>query len=355
MKSDRIAVIGAGGGGSACAVGFSLDGFKVSLCGRSFSQGKRAEIEFTGEVGEGTVSLGSVTSNIKEAIEDAGTIFVIVPAFAQKEVARQLFQTVTRKQIVVFAPGACASIESRFLLDKVDLIGELLTIPYGGRVGKRGLVDISAPMRALGTKMRAASFPASNNDRFLEAFTETINVKPAANVIETGLLNPSSLVHPSIMLLNLGSFENKSSMFSELRDGYTSSAERLVQLLDVEKQSVCKAFGVASLSLNEVYQEFAGLRLDLSGRRMDETKRGIYSIQERFVTEDVPYGLVLISSLAKLVRVETPLIDSVVRVFSAARGENYFETGRNISNMSIEGFSKSELLTLVQNGPTADS
>jgi opine dehydrogenase len=50
-------------------------------------------------------------------------------------------------------------------------------------------------------------------------------------------------------------------------------------------------------------------------------------MRNRYVTEDVPYGLVLYSILGKKVGVKTPVIDSLIELAGAVNEENYREIG----------------------------
>ncbi|MFI5420170.1 MAG: NAD/NADP octopine/nopaline dehydrogenase family protein [Nitrososphaerales archaeon] len=351
---SKITIVGAGGGGSACAVGLRLRGFDVSLFSRNLASrprlGKNREIEYRGDLGDGIISVNA-TDNIRDAIHEAELILVIVPAFAQSDIASLLFEHVKRKQIIVFAPGACASLECRLLLQRIEVVGELLTIPYGGRIQSNEILDVSAPMLERGKVMRTASFPGSEIGKIVDTLKGVLETKQASNVVETGILNPSSITHPSIMLFNLGSFERKDPNFSELNDGLTSASSNLIEDLDSEKMNVCKSLNVASPSIAEVFGEFASRRLYTEKERSLTTSEKVYSVQRRFVEEDVPFGLVLISSLAKLANTKTPLIDSAVRIFSSALNVDLISTGRNLKSMGVSGLSVDQLSFMLNNGP----
>jgi opine dehydrogenase len=47
-------------------------------------------------------------------------------------------------------------------------------------------------------------------------------------------------------------------------------------------------------------------------------------LHNRFITEDIAYGLVTWADLGDLAGVETPLMDAVVRIASSIHGVNYF-------------------------------
>ena len=87
------AVIGAGNGGIAMAGYLSLIGYKVNLFNRTFENIlpliERPRIRLTGEI-EGEGELNTVTSNLREAIEDADIIMVTVPAMGHYALAKDM-------------------------------------------------------------------------------------------------------------------------------------------------------------------------------------------------------------------------------------------------------------------------
>ena len=60
------------------------------------------------------------------------------------------------------------------------------------------------------------------------------------------------------------------------------------------------------------------------------------------MTEAVPYGLVLRSSAARRAGVETPVTDSVIKLFSALKEEDYFKTGRTLDSLGFVGMGVEE-------------
>ena len=59
------------------------------------------------------------------------------------------------------------------------------------------------------------------------------------------------------------------------------------------------------------------------------------SLKVRYLTEDIPTGLVPLSSLGKFFNVPTPIIDSLITFADALLSTNYKKTGRTISNCGV--------------------
>jgi hypothetical protein len=84
---------------------------------------------------------------------------------------------------------------------------------------------------------------------------------------------------------------------------------------------------------------------------MIETDKGfIPNLSHRFFVEDIPFGLVIIKSIAILLNVKTPNIDKVLFHFQKImdkefisydnkKGKNYSESA-SILNFGIDGLSK---------------
>jgi len=56
----------------------------------------------------------------------------------------------------------------------------------------------------------------------------------------------------------------------------------------------------------------------------------------RYLTEDVPYAMVLISQLGDLVRVETPVIDAHVTLASLLNQTDYWKEGRTLKKLGLD-------------------
>lgn len=97
----KIAVLGAGNGGCACAVDLTLNSFDVTLCSAYRPSHikpllQKGGIEYSGELGEGFVKL-KVTTSLKEAAVDADIIIIVTPSSVHEHYARLLVSVLNKR------------------------------------------------------------------------------------------------------------------------------------------------------------------------------------------------------------------------------------------------------------------
>ena len=74
------------------------------------------------------------------------------------------------------------------------------------------------------------------------------------------------------------------------------------------------------------------------------------SLRHRYVEEDVGYGLVPLAALGSLAGVETPVIDALVTLASAAVGVDFRNNGLTLERMGLAGLTPAQLKQFVQTG-----
>ncbi len=77
---------------------------------------------------------------------------------------------------------------------------------------------------------------------------------------------------------------------------------------------------------------------------------GPSSMKGRYVTEDVPYGLVPTAQLAGRFNVDIPIIDATIKLASLINQTDYYKEGRLLEELGIADQSKEELAEILQEG-----
>ncbi len=178
---------------------------------------------------------------------------------------------------------------------------------------------------------------------------------PGDNVIKTSLDNVGSIFHPAVTVLNAGRIESTSGDFEYYTDGISPSVSLILEKMDKERVSVAEALGFRAMTA----REWLYIAYDSAGRTLFEAMRnnrgydGIMApktLLHRYITEDVPMSLVPIASLGKFCEVETPAIDAVILLASILHGKNYWQCGRTVEKMGLEGMTLKDLQSFIIEG-----
>jgi opine dehydrogenase len=86
---------------------------------------------------------------------------------------------------------------------------------------------------------------------------------------------------------------------------------------------------------------------------MDDTVADIAgpsSMKDRYITEDVPYGLVPTAQLAHKFDVDIPIIDATIKLASVINQTDYYHQGRSLGELGIADLSQEELTGILRDG-----
>jgi len=359
-----IAVLGGGHGAHAVAGDLSLAGFKVNLCEHpSFEASfkptlERGEVEVLGRARTGVARLAKATTSFKEALEDVDIVFLVVPSFGHRLFAESMAPYLRDGQLVVLMPGNAGTLEVAKVLRQMGvkrrvLLAETATLPYGCRlVGPaRVMIYVKAVLNPLGT------LPAKQVGEALDLLRPLYPAMvEAANVLEAAINNPNPVTHPVAAVFNAGRIEYSRGEFYLYREGITEGVVRAYDAVDEERRALCRRLGV------KFYEPPPGLPKEDRDIRMGTFfgpgslmdagyhMKGPTTTRDRFVTEDVPYGLVFMESLGSMIGVPTPVISSVITLLSAFNGEDYRALGRTVEKLDIAGLTVEELRLLLHEG-----
>jgi len=376
MEKDLVAVLGGGNGGHAVAANLSLNGYKVNFFelpqfAESFERVLRTkEIRIEGVSIDGTAKLNLATTDIQQAIKDAEVLFVVTPAFGHKAMAETCAPFVQDGQIIVLMPGSGGSLEfvKIFKQKKVKreiTFAETSTLPYGARLKSSGHVSIFIHTVILPTGV----FPSKRTNEVIPKLKQFYpSISPAKDVMEAAINNPNPVVHPVATLLSATRIEHAKGEFYLYAEGMTPSVARAYESLNQERLSICRALGYQlyhwdnlefrDYNLGETEEE---CRYRILNTSMDAAfgKDGIYAgikmkgpehMKDRYVTEDVPYGMVLLSTLGNLLGVPTPTHDAVIQLSSVVNRTDYWRTGRGMKELDLSKWDKKGLKKFLKEG-----
>ena len=362
--SIRYTVIGAGHGGKAMAAHLALMGFSVTLYNRTPENVRlikiRGGIELESYLGgpQGFGQLASVTSDMAEALAEADVIMVVVPSSAHADVARVAAPHLKDGQIVVLHPGrTLGAIEfSKVLRDNSCTsevtVAEAETFIYASRSEGPTQVRIWSIKDAVSL----AALPATATARVLEAMALAYpQFIDGVDVLHTGLNNMGAIFHPALTILNAARIESSGGEFQFYMDGVTPSTARVLEVLDRERVTVAAAMGIRA----RAGMEWLKMAYNADGEDLYEAiqnqqgYKGIMApntLRHRYITEDVPMSLVPMASLGQRYGVSVRGMDSIIRLACFIHRTDYWQRGRTVDKLGIDGLSVSELTHYVREG-----
>jgi opine dehydrogenase len=363
MSSRRIAVMGGGNGARSVAAHMTLAGHRVTLFEFERFHAEVAAIFETGSIDisgkalTGTARLRRTTHQIAEAINDAELILIVVPAVAHGAYAEVLAGHLRSGQHVLLVPGTLGSLEFiKGIRDRgcrADItVSELNTLPYAARIdGPRSVhVYHNKPIIGLGV------FPATRTEEVFDLFRDLYSgAYRFRDVLEAGLANGNSIIHPLGVLMNAGRIEYARGEFYYYEEGITASTARAMEKLDDERLAVGSKLGLnLSRHCENLHAVEYGPRGDLwevlKGSKSLTQIKGPTSVTNRYVTEDISIGLVCWSQLGQMLGVATPLMRATVELGIAVSGVDYWETGRTMHRCGIDGMTAGELCEYARGG-----
>ena len=362
MKEDKVVVMGGGAGAHAEAFELARKGLRVNMCEapdlkKSFGATLAGEIKATG-IMEGVAKLNLATTDFQEAMRGIKTIFIAVPSFAHRIFASYCAPYLEDGQIIVITPGTCGSLvfakELRERGIKKDItIAETVTLPYGARI--QGPAHVGIFVKTVNNPVGV--FPAKRTNEVVHYLRQFYpEFTPLSNVLEAGLNSTNPVVHPPATLLNVGRFEYATE-FWLYKEGMGPSSVKLMGTLMNERAKIGKAFGfnletgdpLMKRGKEALREFFAGVFGDNSFE-VGYLMKGPLSLEDRYVTEDVPYGLVLWESLADMVKLKVPTITAVIEIFSAISGVDFRKHGRTAEELGLSRLSLPQITEFLYEG-----
>ncbi|MDR7549598.1 MAG: NAD/NADP octopine/nopaline dehydrogenase family protein [Armatimonadota bacterium] len=363
----HVAVLGAGNGGVAAAADLGVRGFRVALCNRSRERLepflRLGAVEMTGALGDATVPVARITTDVAEAVEGADVVMLTVPAPGQAYYAEALARSLTSDQLVVLNASNTGSAlhVARTLAARgappVTIV-ELNSLTYICRMASPTKVNITGPARTV----RAGVLPSRHRADALRRFGRYYpQVEPVQTVLASSLANLNAVLHPPGMLLNAGGIEHTAGQFFYYYEGTTPAVARAIDAVDRERRAVAAAYGIQTPTFLDFFYRagytsrraweagsvFEALRDSVPNRYIKAPP----NLEGRYIQEDIGFGLVPLQAFARAAQVAVPTVDAFVHLASTATGVNYVQAGLNAERLGIAGATREAVEHLAETGP----
>jgi hypothetical protein len=316
-----------------------------------------------------TIRLGrphTISCDPSQVLPDSQLVILALPAFAHQAVLGQIAPYLDDGVWLGAIPARGA-----FDLCAWDALGEkcfsltlfgLQSLPWACRITEYG-----RSVKILGAKARLdlAAWPTTQAALLSQSLGELLGIRldPASSFLSLTLAGTGQLIHPGILYGRFHDWDGsplaEAPLFYQGVDAYTAAVlEQMSAEVQQLRQALQGRFPSLDLSavrplaewLRRSYPDdildssslqamfntnrsYAGLRLPVQPQTV-RMQSGLPSegllpdFQSRYLSEDVPFGLVATRGIAELAGVATPAIDRVIQWAQARLDQEYLVDGK---------------------------
>jgi len=367
MTQPICAVIGAGLGGTALVAAMGLSGYRMRL--HDLNDARLVEIRKHGGIDveglyTGFARAELVTPLLAPAVDGADIIIVCTGSTHHAEVTRLLAPLLLDGQTILLVQGGTGgSLVVRNELARarcraqVD-VAEVDNYPFSLSWPRPTAMRFTIRKEAL----QIAALPAARGPAVLSKLAAAFPQAVAApNTLHTGLNNANAILHVANMVANAGRLESAGNGYRFYAEGYTPYAIKVLEAVSAERLGVARALGVELPSIHDWLLDayrLGGDDLAETFRRLTYEATGPYqwtptpkSMDHKYVTEDVPCGLVAMAALGDAVGVATPVIDGLIALSSTMLGRDFTREARTLSALGLTGTTVAEIKSIFELGP----
>lgn len=360
--SDSVVILGGGNTAFAVAANLTHKGHEVTLWEiPSFEHTLEPirdlqQIRLLGVAETGPARIHRLTTDISQALEASDLVLVVVPSYAHEPFIEACTPHITSNHTVVLMPGNLGSLAwARSLRDSggaLPTLAEVDTAPYVCRKTEPDTATIWGVVTGLGLGVLPSDRTEAVRGRLDRLFP---GVQTYPDVAACGLSAMNPVVHPAGLLLNAGRIERSRGEFYFYDEGITETVSKVIMKVDDERRAVGAAVGYELLPANEAFH-VAGfgpkgdLWATINGSRMLTTLKAPGSLDTRWLTEDIPFGLATWSSIGSQYGVETPTIDAFVDIGSIVVGFDGWKAARDVEALGIKNLNRDQLSAYLRSG-----
>ncbi len=344
----KIAVLGAGNAGCAISADLTLKGHEVTLIKTSHSlhdDNYEYLVNHNGEMildefgNHKTAYIDRVTRNIDE-IKGKEIVIIYIQTNYHEELLQRIAPYIEDDQLLLINPGYLSTAYVLKYINKRIIVAEAESSFIDGRIIYPGYfrVGFRNVRNPIGIYPKSRSEEAMKR---LDLLRE--NCVYLGSVVEAALHNPNMIVHTVGSILSIPRIEKAKEEFCLYHEAYTRDNPitwRIVEALDEEKKNVLEKLGFERLSYvnackyrNSLDDSIDAREVFLEYAEMETRAKGPTKVDSRYITEDVPQGLVLLETLGKTLNVNTPICTALIEIASAALDKNYRREGRSIYSL----------------------
>lgn len=370
-RNSVLAICGGGNAGHALAIVTSrnFNGDVVWLAGSEekaavlrqgvFSAGG---LQSTGAIVGRASRIRAISANPAEIIPQADIVLIAVPAFAHAPLLAQISPYLKSDVLIGSLPARSGfEFEATHHIPGIApeggrILFGLQTLPWSTRVQKPGtLVNFGS----IKSQILMATLPHLHAPDLALRLTQLFGtqIRATANFLNMTLGNPGQIIHPGLMYGVFGGWDGRPYTEAGVPHFYAHTSPEAGAFVEQLSADICRAaraveaHSAGALDLSGVLSIHDWLRISYPTQTKDmstvascfctgplqmrkapvvESAPGAFTpnYSYRYLSEDVPYGLVVSKAIAQLAEVSTPAIDVLLRWAERKLKKRFLVRGR---------------------------
>jgi len=348
----KIAMVGAGNAGCAVAADLTLKGHEVTLIKTSHAMHDDNFNYLLDNNGEMTLNeFGEIkTANIAKLTRDLSQVkgneivVIYIQTNFHEQLIKRLAPYLEDDQIILVNPGYLSTAYiMKHCKGKNLIIAEAESSFIDGRIMKPGYFQVGFR----NVRNPIGIYPSSRKEEAIKKLDEMQERFVYLNsVVEAALHNPNLVVHTVGSVMSIPRIEMAKEEFCMYHEAYTRNNTctwAILEALDNEKMDVLEKLGFERLSYVEACKYRNSLDdkenakdVFLNYAEMPTRAKGPVRVDSRYISEDVPQGLVMLEALGKSLNVPTPVCSSLIEIATVALGRCMRAEGRTPEKLGTE-------------------
>ena len=294
----------------------------------------------------GFAKLDRICDTTAEALKDAEAVLIEVDILELEKKFSAMIPEFARGAVVhVQSHGYWPAARLTPLLRKAGREDVLVTEAPAPTHAARIEGTVVTP-KGLRSGIRIATVPASRTAEALAVMKPLFpHFAAATSVLQTGLENLNLIVHPAMVLPNIGAMERAKAdgrKFGFYQEGVVPSAGVLGDALDAERKQVCEAYGVEHTPMAKAIEQYYGFA---SNNFFEAMHNPVYKsfppfqpdIWRVWASDDLRYAVVPCVQLADQAGIAVPLHRGFAEILGVLLGVDPWKCGPSLADMDLEG------------------
>ncbi len=301
-----------------------------------------------------------ISNNAADVIPDSNLIIMPVPSLAYESLLKEIEPYIGSGTVIGATPGMGGfdwALKQIFRKKYDDIIAfSMVPMPWNCRIieyGQEVEVKVQKEPLSFACNRSSSEIRRKLQKMFINIFGLDTNILD--HLLSITLFPANSVIHPARLYglfkdYKEGKVYKRNPLFYEDMDDFSTEC---IQTVSDELQNICRSIEEKSsvkllrdvLPINEsILNVYPGKIKDTSSLKqifrtnsgyrgfhtpMKENKGGwIPDFENRYFTEDIPFGLCIYKGIAEILGVETPMMDTILTWAQEKMGKEYLINGK---------------------------